>query len=71
MAIPVHQKYLLTISEASEYFSIGEKKLPWLDSLHARFHSAAYLLLSRINVTKKNSGFSTRLPDEKTMEVRV
>ena len=27
MAIPVHQKYLLTISEASEYFSIGVRRL--------------------------------------------
>ena len=27
MAIPVHQKYILTISEASEYFSIGVKNL--------------------------------------------
>ena len=43
----------------------------WMDSLHATGHSDAYLLLSRNVVTKKNSGFSARLPDEKTMEVRV
>lgn len=31
--VPVYQKYLLTIKEASEYFGIGERKLRELITL--------------------------------------
>ena len=47
MAIPVHQKYLLTISEASEYFSIGVKKIREFASAHPDlviFHENKYLI---------------------------
>ena len=47
MAIPVHQKYLLTISEASEYFSIGVRKLREFAGVHpdlAIFHGNKYLI---------------------------
>ena len=47
MAIPVHQKYLLTISEASEYFSIGVKKLREFAGFHPElviFHGNKYLI---------------------------
>lgn len=47
MAIPVHQKYLLTISEAAEYFSIGVKKLREFAGAHPDlviFHGNKYLI---------------------------
>ena len=50
MAIPVHQKYLLTISEASEYFSIGVRRLREFAGAHPDlviFHGNKYPYLSR------------------------
>ena len=47
MAIPVHEKYLLTISEASEYFSIGVKRLREFVGSHPDlviFHGNKYLI---------------------------
>lgn len=29
-SVPVSEKYMLTIKEAAEYFSIGTKKMRWL-----------------------------------------
>ena len=37
MKVPVHQKYTLTVTEASGYFGIGEK---WLRE-YAKTHSGA------------------------------
>ena len=40
MKVPVHQKYTLTVTEASGYFGIGEK---WLRE-YAKTHSGAAFL---------------------------
>lgn len=48
MSLPVHQKYLLSIKEASEYFSIGVKKLRVFAGSHPDlviFHGNKYLIL--------------------------
>jgi len=41
MKVPVHQKYTLTVTEASGYFGIGEK---WLRE-YAKTHSEAALFI--------------------------
>ena len=41
MKVPVHQKYTLTVTEASGYFGIGEK---WLRE-YAKTHSGAALFI--------------------------
>lgn len=48
MLVPVHQKYLLSITEASEYFSIGVKRLREFARSHPYlviFHGNKYLIL--------------------------
>ena len=47
MAIPAHQKYLLTISEASEYFSISVRRPREFVGSHPDlviFHGNKYLI---------------------------
>ena len=48
MLVPVHHKYLLSITEASEYFSIGVRRLREFAGSHPDlviFHGNKYLIL--------------------------
>lgn len=49
--VPIHQKYLLSIEEASQYFHIGENKLRKIAEEHKNanwlFYSGQRLLIKR------------------------
>ena len=50
--VAIHNKYVLTIAEASEYFNIGEKKLRQIvqENNNAKYimHNGVKVLLKRI-----------------------
>ena len=52
--VPIHEKYSLTVSQAAEYFGIGEKKLRQI--IDANF-SADFLLHNGTRTTIKRKKF--------------
>ncbi len=50
--VPIHQKYLLSIEEASQYFHIGENKLRQIANDHKR--ECVVMNGNRMLIKKKN-----------------
>lgn len=56
--VPLWHKYMLTITEASEYFGIGEKKLRWMIQEN---NKADYVLNNGVKVLIKRVKFEQYL----------